>query len=151
TGLVAVLGAGVVTWAADDRGEFLDVQEVHKAAEGDGSEWSLSGRPWVRSGRAGVGGGGPVGVQGGYAPAGDGVRRGGGDQVASVGVVQDPEPGDLAGRAGIPAQGGVGHGDGDQRADTGTARARRGPGSGVRGARSRAARAARVRVGTTGI
>jgi hypothetical protein len=50
-----------------------------------------------------VGGGGAVGVQGGQAPPGGRVRRGGGDQVAGVGVVEDPEPGHFTGRAGVAA------------------------------------------------
>src|SRR5690349_15921605 len=65
-----------------------------------------------------------VGVQGGHAPPGGVVPGRSGQQVPGVGVIEESEPVDLAGRAGVAVQRGVRHGDGDQRTDAGTAVAR---------------------------
>jgi len=64
-----------------------------------------------------VGGGGPVGVQDGDAPAGGGVPRGGGGQAAGVVVVDQPEPGDLAEQTVVAFQSAGWDGDVDQRRD----------------------------------
>src|ERR1700677_2713472 len=72
------------------------------------------GRPvGVPAGRAGVRGGGPVGVQHGVAPAGTGVPARRGDQVPGGLGVQQAEPAGLAGGAGGALPGSPRDGEGD--------------------------------------
>ena len=73
---------------------------------GCGAGWFGAWWFGVLAGGAAMGGGGPVGVQRGHAPAGVRVPGGGGDQVPGALGVQQPEPGDLPGRPGLAQEGG---------------------------------------------
>ena len=113
-GLVAEFSPGMVTRAADDRGE-LDIQRTEDLRRTEILGYQRAAGPGARPGGAATDSGGSVRAQRSDTPAGPRAAKYGGDQSADVGGVQQAEPGGLPRCIGLPKHGGQRHGEVDQR------------------------------------